>query len=140
MFACRKPLVLSLAVLVAFLAVAQAQEPDKKPGKGPDKKFFDKKAFFEKKFKKTSSELEKARAEVKELEAQMETLREQLKETAIKLKKAQAEVAEHDGERGEGRFGGARAGSGFGSGFGGGSQRPPWAQGRGWGPPPGGWS
>lgn len=122
--------VLGLAVMLSWLAAAQAQH-EEQDVKAPDKKAERKPP---QKDSKASPELEKAQAEVERLHGQMKKLHEQVRDTAEQLWKAQAEVAKQSGHEGEhhgrlGRggwgpppwyFGGAWGRHGFGSWSGGG--------------------
>ncbi len=94
-------LALGLAVMWSWLPASWAAEEQlqtavqKEPEKVDGKKKGDGKA----KEKKPSPELEKARAQVKELGAQMKKLHEQMRDTGEKLRKAMGEVAKLSGPK-----------------------------------------
>jgi predicted RNase H-like nuclease (RuvC/YqgF family) len=113
---------LGLLLAGLFLTVAQAQEEELKRPKGKGepvkgavedrkkdeskKKDEGKKKEEGKSEKKAAADLEKARADVKKLEEEMDRLHKQMRETAEKLHRAHAEVARLQGrDRDRGRPG-----------------------------------
>jgi len=86
------PAVLGLALLLTWLAAAQAQHEEQSTNE-TDKKT----KVAEPKETKASPELAKAQAEVERLRGQLKHLHEQWWDTAVQLRKAQAEVAKQGG-------------------------------------------
>jgi len=92
--------VTALAALWLSLTAAQAQKPDK--GQATDQKSAE--------AKKSTADQDKAKAEVKDLQAQLDKLHEQMRETAKKLMAAREKAGMSSGHR-HGRWHGHLAGA-----------------------------